>query len=51
MVDTGGSLLGNTKAVLQHLGVFLVDESGEVTTVIENKVEFATVLEGCELLL
>lgn len=51
VVDTGGGLLGDTVAVLEHLGVLLVDESSEVTSVVEDQVEVLAVLEGSELLL
>lgn len=51
VVDTGGGLLGDTEAVVEHLGVLGVDEGGEVTTVIENEVELLVVLEGKQLLL
>ena len=51
VVDTGGGLLGHTVAVLEHLGVLLVDEGGQVTTVVEDQVEALVVLEGGELLL
>lgn len=51
MVDTGGGLLRDTVAVLEHLGVLLVDQSGQVTTIIEDQVQLLVVLEGLELLL
>lgn len=51
VVDTSSGLLGDTVAVLEHLGVFLVNESSEITTVVENKVELLAVLESVELLL
>lgn len=51
VVDTGGGLLRDTVAALEHLGVLLVDEGSEVTTVVEDEVELAIVLEGSELLL
>jgi hypothetical protein len=50
VVDTGGGLLGDTEAVIEHLGVLGVDEGGEVTTVIEDEVELLAILEGLELL-
>lgn len=50
MVDTGGSLLGDTVAVLELLGIFVVDERGQVTTVVEDQVELLAILEGAELL-
>lgn len=51
VVDTSSGLLRDTVAVLEHLGVFLVDKSSEITTVIENEVELLAVLERIELLL
>lgn len=51
VVDTGGGLLGDTVAVLEHLGELGVDESGKVTTVVEDEVELLAILEGKELLL
>lgn len=51
VVDTGGGLLRKTEAVLEELGVLLVNKGGKVSTVIKNKVELAIVLEGLELLL
>lgn len=50
VVDTGGGLLGDTEAVIEHLGVLLVNEGGEVTTVVEDQVELLAILEGLELL-
>lgn len=50
VVDTGGGLLGDTEAVIEHLGVLLVNEGGEVTTVVEDEVELLAILEGLELL-
>ena len=51
VVDTGGGLLRDTEAALEHLRVLLVDEGGQVTTVIEDEVELLVILEGRELLL
>jgi hypothetical protein len=51
VVDTGGGLLGDTVAVLEHLWVLVVDKSSEITTVIEDQVEALVVLEGNQLLL
>lgn len=51
VVDTGGGLLRDTVAVLQHLGVLLMDEGGEVTAIIKDEVEALAILEGSELLL
>lgn len=51
VVDTGGGLLRDTEAVLEHLRVLLVDKGGQVTTVVEDEVELLVVLEGSELLL
>jgi len=51
VVDTGSGLLGDTEAALEHLGVLVVNEAGEVTAVVEDKVESLAILEGLELLL
>jgi hypothetical protein len=51
VVDTSGGLLGDTVAVLEHLGVFLVNKGGQVTTVIEDEVELLAILESVQLLL
>jgi hypothetical protein len=51
VVDTSGSLLRNTVAVLEHLRVLLVDECGKITTVVEDQVQALAVLESGELLL
>lgn len=50
VVDTSGGLLGQTVAVLELLGVLLVNEGGQVTTVVEDEVELLAILEGGELL-
>lgn len=50
-MNTSGGLLGDTEAALEHLWVFVVDESSKISTIIENKVEGLAVLEGGELLL
>jgi len=51
VVHTGGGLLTETEAVLEQLRVLLVDERGKVTTIVEDEVQLAVVLEGLELLL
>jgi hypothetical protein len=51
VVNTGGGLLRYTVAALQHLGVLLVDESGEISTVIEDQVQALAILECNKLLL
>lgn len=51
VMHTGCGLFRHTVAALEHLGVFVVDEGSEVTTVIEDEVELLVVLEGGELLL
>lgn len=51
VVHTGGGLLRDTVAVLEHLGVLLVDESSQVTAVVKDQVEVLAVLEGGKLLL
>ena len=40
MVDTSGSLLGDTVASLKHLWVLGVHESSEVTAIVENEVQW-----------
>lgn len=51
VVDTGGGLLRDTVAVLEHLGVLLVDKGSKVTTVVEDQVERLARGERLELLL
>jgi hypothetical protein len=51
VVDTGGGLLGDTVAALEHLRVLAVDESGQITTIVEDEVELLAILESVELLL
>jgi len=51
VVDTGGGLLGDTVAVLEHLWVLVVNKSGKVTTVVEDQVERLAGWERGELLL
>lgn len=51
VVYTGGGLFRDTVAVLEHLGVLVVDEGGQVTTIIEDEVELLAILEGNKLLL
>lgn len=51
VVDTSSGLLRDTVAVLEHLGVLLVDKGSEVTTVVKDQVEGLVVLEGNKLLL
>jgi hypothetical protein len=38
VVNTSGGLLGNTIASLQHLWVFLVNQRGKISTIIEDQV-------------
>jgi hypothetical protein len=45
VVNSGSGLLGNTLDLLEHLGVLLVNERGEVTTVIQEHVGGLTVGE------
>ena len=49
-MNTGGGLLRYTVAALQHLGVFLVNESGKVSTIVEDQVQALAILEGNKLL-
>jgi len=51
MVDTSGGLLRNTIAALEHVGVFLVNEGSQVTTVVEDEVKLGVILESEQLLL
>jgi len=51
VVDTGGGLLGEAVAALEHLGVLGVDEGGQVTTVVEDQIELLATVESKELLL
>ena len=51
VVDTGGGLLRDTEASLKELGVLVVDKGGKISTIIEDEVELAVILEGKELLL
>jgi hypothetical protein len=51
VVDTSSGLLGKTVAVLKLLWVLLVNEGGQVTTVVQDHVQLLAILEGVELLL
>lgn len=51
VVDTGGGLLRDTLDLGQQLWVLLVDESGQVTTIVQDHVGALAILEGAELLL
>lgn len=51
MMNTSGSLLGDTKAVIEKFGVLVVDEGSKITTVVEDQVQLLAILEGKELLL
>jgi hypothetical protein len=51
VVDTGGGLLRDTVAVLEHLRVLLVDKGGKITTVVEDQVKRLARGERGELLL
>jgi hypothetical protein len=50
MVNTGGGLFRDTEAALEHLWVLVMNESGEISTIVKNEVEGFAVLEGGELL-
>jgi len=50
VVDTGGRLLRDTPDLVQESRVRLVDERGQVTTVVQDQVRALAVLEGAELL-
>jgi len=51
VVDTGGGLLRDTLAVLEVLGVLVVDKRGKVSSVVEDQVEGLALWEGSEGLL
>jgi hypothetical protein len=51
VVHTGCGLLRHAVAVLEHLGVLLVDKGSQVTAVVEDQVQALAVLEGSKLLL
>jgi hypothetical protein len=51
VVHTGGGLLGETVAALEHLRELVVDEGSKVSTVIEDQVERLAGGESAELLL
>jgi len=51
VVNTSCGLLRYTVAALEHLRVFLVDESGEISTIIEDQVQALAILECNKLLL
>jgi len=51
VVNTGGGLLGQTETTLQHLWVLLVNQSGQVSTVVQDQVQLLAVLESKQLLL
>lgn len=46
MVNTSSRLLADTVAVLEHIGVLVVDECCEITTVVEDQVQGFAVFEG-----
>ena len=46
MVDTSSRLLADAVAVFEHIGVLVVDQGSEITTVIENQIERLAVFEG-----
>ena len=50
VVDSGGGLLRQTLDARQVLGILLVDEVGEVTTIVEDHVEWLAVREDDGLL-
>jgi len=51
VVHAGGGLLGKTVAALEDVGELVVDESGKISTVIEDQVERLAGGESVELLL
>lgn len=46
MMNTGRGFFRNTVAVFQHVGVFVVNERCQISTVIEDQVKVLAVLEG-----
>jgi hypothetical protein len=46
VVDTGGGLLGDTLDVVKVLGVLVVDQVGQVSSIVENHVEGFSIGEG-----
>ena len=51
MVNTSGGLLRHAIAALEHIRVFLVHESSEITAVVKDQVEALAILERSKLLL
>ena len=51
MMHTRCRFFRNTVAILKHVGVFVVDEGGEITAIVQDEVEAFVVFEGEELLL
>ena len=51
MVDTGGGLLRHTVAALEQLGLFCVNKSSQITTVVKDKIEGLAGGEGADGLL
>lgn len=51
MVDTGGGLLGDTLDVVKVLGVLVVDQVGQISSIVEDHVEGLSIGEGAEGLL
>lgn len=48
VVDTGGGLLGDTVDTTQKLGVLVVDQPGQVTSVVQDHVQSLTFGEGLQ---
>lgn len=51
VVDTGGGFLGKTETAFKHFRVLFVNEGSQISTVIQDQVQFLAVLEGEQLLL
>ena len=51
MVDTGGGLLGDTLDVVKVLGVLVVNQVGQISSVVEDHVQWLSIWEGAEGLL
>lgn len=50
VVDAGRGLFRDPVAVLEHFGVFVVDKTGQISSIIQDQVKLLAVLESEELL-
>jgi hypothetical protein len=46
MVDTGGGLLGDTLDVVKVLGVLVMDQVGQISSIVEDHVEGLSIGES-----